>query len=483
MEENNVFGLISVATRCPVPLQDVAVEAEINVYTVRLTCTLDYYNDSEEAVETVFKLLVEQSYAVVKLNAEIDGRSIKAEIQDSENARLNYDDSITSGHTAALAEEKSEDLLSVTMGNLPSGSAAKICLCFVGQLSTESDGKVRFSLPAVFKPRYTPAGSSDDPQVSISSCGSEQMETATVTAVNSCKLVVYNAGDVVGVTSPTHELISTTADNKINVEVSGQDLKQDLVVLIQHKEKHGPWLTIEDGDRSTDDFMSHPAIMLSFSPEFSSETMNCEFIFLVDQSGSMEGTHMASARETLVLFLKSLPMGSFFNVIGFGTKYEHLFESSCPYEQSNVDRAVEYASNMEASMGETELLPPLKHIFDQGVVSGAYRQIFILTDGAVTNTHECIALVTKNAHHSRSVKQLNYCSSHTVCVCVCVYVCGWVGGCMYCVDGCICVCVCVQVFYCWNWFWSFNCIGRRAGSGWEWDCRVCEGRRENEHAS
>eukprot|EP00731_Ephydatia_muelleri_P030528 Em0022g42a len=115
----------------------------------------------------------------------------------------------------------------------------------------------------------------------------------------------------------------------------------------------------------------------------------------------MEGVHIISARETLVLFLKSLPQGSFFNVIGFGSDYIPLFESSRPYEQENVDLAEKYANDMEASLGETELLPPLKHIFGQDAVPGAYRQVFVITDGAVSNTHDCVELVKRNAHHSR----------------------------------------------------------------------------------
>lgn len=403
--EASVLGLVSGETKSPVPLQSVVVEANINLYTAQLSSTLSYYNDSECPIEAVFRLILEQSYAVVGLKASIDGRSVTAEILDRESAAQNYNDSLTSGQTAALVEEKTEDVLSVSLGNLPPHSKAEIYLRLVGELNTESDGRVRFSLPAVFKPRYTPLGSSE-PLAPIPSSGSEQIEYATVPAVNTCTLVIDNAKDIAGITSPTHDiqLVTNSSGDKITVSVCGKELKQDLVVLIQHKEMHKPKVTLEDGDRSTNDFMSHPAIMFSFFPEFPCEDMKCEFVFVVDQSGSMEGVHIISARETLVLFLKSLPQGSFFNVIGFGSDYIPLFESSRPYEQENVDLAEKYANDMEASLGETELLPPLKHIFGQDAVPGAYRQVFVITDGAVSNTHDCVELVKRNAHHSRSGK-------------------------------------------------------------------------------
>ena len=52
-----------------------------------------------------------------------------------------------------------------------------------------------------------------------------------------------------------------------------------------------------------------------------------EFIFLIDRSGSMYQGDKAikTAKEALKLFLHSLPDGSFFNVVSFGTNFEYLF--------------------------------------------------------------------------------------------------------------------------------------------------------------
>ncbi len=51
-----------------------------------------------------------------------------------------------------------------------------------------------------------------------------------------------------------------------------------------------------------------------------------EYIFIVDRSGSMSGDRIKHAKETLLLFLKSLPVGCYFNILGFGSNYEVLFK-------------------------------------------------------------------------------------------------------------------------------------------------------------
>ncbi|KAK3602218.1 hypothetical protein CHS0354_039964 [Potamilus streckersoni] len=44
--------------------------------------------------------------------------------------------------------------------------------------------------------------------------------------------------------------------------------------------------------------------------------------------GSMERKKIQNAKEALLLFLKSIPVDSYFNVIGFGSGFESLFPTS-----------------------------------------------------------------------------------------------------------------------------------------------------------
>ena len=393
--------------RAPLPLKAVSVQAHVKGYVLGLVSTLKYSNDSSDPIEVLFRFPVEQSQAVVGLTAVIDGCKIKAQVREKGEARAAYDDAIASGQSAALGEEKSGDVFSISLGNLPPQKEAEIQLQLVGELPIDAEGRVRFSLPSTLKPRYTPTGSSD-PLAPVPCGEGEQVEHAKVSGVYGFQLKVVDAGDIAEVTSPTYTLSVASDDSGEQLLVSLSEekpLNKDMVILIKHKDPHTPKALVEGGVEAPgreNTFMFSPAAMIMFFPEFADVEAACEFIFLVDRSGSMSGSYIRSASETLVLFLKSLPEGSFFNIIGFGSSYKKLFSNSVAYSQETLDKATAHAQKMQADLGGTELLTPLEHIFTSlKTLSGLPRQIFVLTDGSVSNTNACIQKVKQNIHNAR----------------------------------------------------------------------------------
>lgn len=62
---------------------------------------------------------------------------------------------------------------------------------------------------------------------------------------------------------------------------------------------------------------------------------------------------MRKAKEALVLFIKSLPEDTYFNVVSFGNRSENLFPKSVRYNDKDVDSAVNRIKKMEANLGGT----------------------------------------------------------------------------------------------------------------------------------
>ena len=396
-------GLVVKGKDVRLPLKTVSVEAQVKGYVLGLHSTLTYSNDASDPVEVLFRFPVEKSHAVVGLTALIDGRKIKANVREKEEARAQYDDAIASGLSAALAEEKSGDIFSVALGNLPPGKEAQIKLQLVGELSIDAEGGVRFSLPSALKPRCTPTGSTD-PLACVPTAEGQQVKSGAVSALSWFQMTVEGAECVAEVTSPTHSIKVTPKEgDRLDVRLSEEkDLgRRDLVILVNMKDPHAPKAVVEGGIDKKAEFMSSSAVMINFFPDFADVEAACEFIFLVDRSGSMRGSYIRSARETLMLFLKSIPEGNYFNIIGFGSTYWKLFSDTVPYDEQHLEMAIKHAQEMDADLGGTELLTPLQYIFGTKPRSGYSRQVFVLTDGSVSNTGACIQQMKNNVKNAR----------------------------------------------------------------------------------
>ena len=65
-----------------------------------------------------------------------------------------------------------------------------------------------------------------------------------------------------------------------------------------------------------------------------------EFIFVLDRSGSMSGNRIELAKQAVELFLQSLPEGSRFNVVSFGSGYDLMFSESSEYTEKTKAKAL-----------------------------------------------------------------------------------------------------------------------------------------------
>jgi uncharacterized protein with von Willebrand factor type A (vWA) domain len=89
------------------------------------------------------------------------------------------------------------------------------------------------------------------------------------------------------------------------------------------------------------------------------DSTKAEFIFVIDRSGSMDGLRMNRAKDALKLFLKSLPINSYFNVISFGSASNKMFPNSVIFNSQNLQTAIKKVNSFKADMGGTELLDPI----------------------------------------------------------------------------------------------------------------------------
>ncbi|KAL1250946.1 hypothetical protein QQF64_018742 [Cirrhinus molitorella] len=66
-----------------------------------------------------------------------------------------------------------------------------------------------------------------------------------------------------------------------------------------------------------------------------------------------------------------------------------LCQSECCTYQEHSGSALKRVKQMQADMGGTEILQPLKHIYSQPCYPNHPRQLFIFTDGEVETLKRC----------------------------------------------------------------------------------------------
>uniref|UniRef100_A0A672LUM2 von Willebrand factor A domain-containing protein 5A-like n=1 Tax=Sinocyclocheilus grahami TaxID=75366 RepID=A0A672LUM2_SINGR len=355
----NCCGLVSEKNE-PVPLKSISVELQVQDHVASVRSCLQYVNEEERPLEAVFVFPLPADAAVCHFSARIGEQEIRAELQDRQSARDQYDDAVSSGQQAFLLEESEEssDVFRLSVGCLSPGQNASITIVYIIELSVQADHALRFCLPAVLNPRYTPVNLS-----------------------------------------------------------SGHRFEKDVELFLYYENSHQPSAAVEAAASAAQSgsLMGNPALMISLYPEFPADVMSSlasqgEFIFVVDRSGSMDckmhhgndaQMRIESARDTLLLLLKSLPMGCYFNIYGFGSHFESFFPSSVVYSEDTMEEALKRVKSMSADLGGTEILQPLKHIYSQPCYPDHPRQLFIFTDGEVWNTKEVLDLVKSHVYSHR----------------------------------------------------------------------------------
>nr|XP_015193137.1 PREDICTED: von Willebrand factor A domain-containing protein 5A-like [Lepisosteus oculatus] len=237
-------------------------------------------------------------------------------VEENIRAREEYDDAMSSGQQAFLLEESDEspDVFRLSVGSLPPGQSASVSLSYVTELPLQEDGALRFCLPGVLNPRYTPAGGES---------------------------VTAEAPGVLGGAVPYTLALGAHISSPSSIDRVQSNC---------------------------------PLSPLEYLAEDKSQ-----------------------AKDTLLLLLKSLPLGCYFNIYGFGSTHESFFPESVEYSQDTMDKALAKVKTMQADLGGTEILRPLTEIYHKPCLPAHPRQLFVFTDGEVGNTKQVTDLVKTNS--------------------------------------------------------------------------------------
>ena len=125
------------------------------------------------------------------------------------------------------------------------------------------------------------------------------------------------------------------------------------------------------------------------------------YIFLIDQSASMRGESMKVAVQALILFLQSLPAGSYYQIIGFGSYYKLYDKSPKEYTQKNIEESIGTVNKLYSDLGGTDIYSPLNYIYHYYESYSKLKlpiNIFLLTDGEIENKNDTLKLIEQHSN-------------------------------------------------------------------------------------
>jgi Ca-activated chloride channel homolog len=386
-------GLRTKATA--IPLEHVDVRASITGAQARVTVTQRYRNHEPQPVEAVYVFPLDERAAVCGFSAVVNGVRYDGLVKPREEAFATYDDALAEGHGAFLLDEERPDIFSASVGSIVPGSVVELELTYVTELMFEGDA-LRFTLPTTVAPRYAPA----EDRIGVGRPDSDVLNPPHLMEVPyglSFQAIVAPAALVRRIESPSHPVAIELGPNAATVTLSQQDaaLDRDVILLIGVADASQPQIVLERDDDG------RIAAAITMRPTFSIELAAADVVFVVDRSGSMQGSSIEQVRNALQLCLRSLVAGSSFNIVGFGSGFEALFDERRPYDERSLATASQHVDGMEASLGGTEILPALEFVLGQPRGSERPLQVVVLTDGEVTNTDAVIGLVRRHASSAR----------------------------------------------------------------------------------
>jgi len=382
------------------PLTAFGVDLQVLDHAVLATYTQTFANPVQECLEVTYSFPVRPKASIAAMRAEVDGRLVVGRVVEKAAARDQYEEARAQRKAAALLEKATGDVMRLSIGQISPGSQVVVQVELVWQLGHLGGGSLRLGVPMLVGPRY-PLGVIDmEEAIALDEAGQ-----GPGAAPFSLRAKVSVASPLLEIKSPTHAALEVSLDGcEAEAALSLPTMPySEIVVLLEVAEVPPALCWLEADEENEDQGVLYSVVYpeeaslqhLWPSPEATASPK--EFVFLLDRSGSMQGAQIQKAAVALQLFLRSLPVGCYFDIVGFGSRWSSLFGGSRPYNAETLQIASEHVQRVKADLGGTELMGPLTALLSQPPHAGFERRLVLLTDGQVCNTAAVLDFVRDNA--------------------------------------------------------------------------------------
>jgi Ca-activated chloride channel homolog len=396
------------------------VDLQVSGPTVRAKVTQIFRNPTQDWVEAVYVYPLPEGSAVDTLKMVIGDRIVVGDIKEREKARAIYEQARRDGTKAALTEQERPNIFTNSVANIGPGETVLVQIEY--QEPVKRNGE-QFSLrvPMVVGPRYNPkpivqtvdlrndgngwGATTNDPVPDRNRITPPVLDPSKNAPVNPTNITVrLQAGFSLGeVKSHHHQVKIETPDETTRIIKLWQGpvpADRDFELTWTAAASRAPSVGLFRERVGNADYLL-TTITPPHADDAQEKPLPREVIFVIDNSGSMGGTSMVQAKQSLLYALSRLKANDRFNVIRFDDTMDVLFSKAVPADASHVTRAKNFVSALEAR-GGTEMVPAMRAaLIDDSSTTDHVRQVVFLTDGAIGNEQQLFDTISSMRGRSR----------------------------------------------------------------------------------
>ena len=378
------------------PLKETTAQVTVSGSIADVTIRQVYVNSGKNPLEAIYTFPMSTRAAVYAMQMTIGNRVIRAQIEEKQKARADYEKAKQEGKRASLLEQSRPNVFTMNVSNIMPGDTIMVELRYTELLVPEK-GQYSFVYPTVVGPRYSnPAKNPSGPDDGF--VATPYTHSGVMPAYKfGYELVIHSAVPIQDVTCTSHKMNISNPDAKqavvrldpsetnggnrdviVNYSLRGNTIESGLM-LYEGKDENFFMLMVQPPKRVQKD---------DIPPR--------EYIFIVDVSGSMWGFPMEISKKLMRNLITNLNPQDKFNIVLFSSNSAVFSPRSVDATTDNIDKAMTFIQGGNNWSG-TEVLDALRTAYalprpDQDIS----RTMVILTDGYVTVESRCFELIRQN---------------------------------------------------------------------------------------
>ena len=375
----------------PLPLQKVDLRARVIDRVAAVTVEQKFGNPFSDPIEAVYVFPLAGGSAVSRFEMQIGQRVVRGRIEERGKARREYAEALDQGKRAALLEQERDDVFTVQVGNVMPGDEVTVRLTYSERLPFFEDGRTELRLPLVVAPRYVAGEELPRAQAGqgVVRDTSSVPDASRITPPRLAKgfdpkvtlaMEVDLFGGFTDLACSQHAVRTSSGPESAKVSLSRErePLDRDFVLR---------WRLA--GEQVKSQVLAHGGFaLLSVLPPARDGFLGAarDVVFVLDRSGSMQGSKMASASRACALLLRTMGPRDRFAMLAFDEVVERMPGGFQQADEGSIERGERWLRNLEARGGtelDSAMAEALEQIRKRAEDSGRVPVVVLLTDGQV----------------------------------------------------------------------------------------------------